>query len=174
MIQLSRGRWDSHSGPPAVELTLLNTDLLKNLFIWDHAAQHVGSSFPNQGLNLWPLHWKHGVLTTGPWWKFPQSSSGLLLLSHFSRVRLCVTPQMAAHQAPPSPVKGTWVGCHFLLQGIFPTQGWNLGLPHCWQTLYHLSHQGSLKGKGYIYILRAIFALFTLSLINGNTEQTKL
>ena len=27
---------------------------------------------------------------------------GLLLLSHFSRVRLCVTPQMAAHQAPLS------------------------------------------------------------------------
>ena len=24
---------------------------------------------------------------------------GLLLLSHFSRVRLCATPQMAAHQA---------------------------------------------------------------------------
>ena len=27
----------------------------------------------------------------------------LLLLSHFSRVRLCATPYMAAHQAPPSP-----------------------------------------------------------------------
>ena len=26
----------------------------------------------------------------------------LLLLSCFSRVRLCVTPEMAAHQAPPS------------------------------------------------------------------------
>ena len=26
----------------------------------------------------------------------------LLLLSHFSRVRLCVTPQIAAYQAPPS------------------------------------------------------------------------
>ena len=26
----------------------------------------------------------------------------LLLLSHFSRVRLCAPPQMAAHQAPPS------------------------------------------------------------------------
>ena len=26
----------------------------------------------------------------------------LLLLSHFSRVRLCVTPEMAAHQAPPT------------------------------------------------------------------------
>ena len=34
--------------------------------------------------------------------------------------------------------------CHFLLQGIFPTQGSNPGLPHCRQTLYHLSHQGSL------------------------------
>ena len=26
----------------------------------------------------------------------------LLLLSHFSHVQLCVTPSMAAHQAPPS------------------------------------------------------------------------
>ena len=26
----------------------------------------------------------------------------LLLLSHFSRVQLCATPQTAAHQAPPS------------------------------------------------------------------------
>ena len=43
----------------------------------------------------------------------------LLLLSHFSRVRLCATPQTAAHQAPPSwdsPGKNTGVGCHFLLQ----------------------------------------------------------
>ena len=35
------------------------------------------------------------------------------------------------------------MGCHFLLQGIFPTQGSNLGLLHCRQPLYHLSHQGS-------------------------------
>ena len=28
--------------------------------------------------------------------------SALLLLSRFSRVRLCATPQTAAHQAPPS------------------------------------------------------------------------
>ena len=41
------------------------------------------------------------------------------------------------------PGKNTRVGCHFLLQGIFPTQGWNPGLPHCRQMLYHLSHQGS-------------------------------
>ena len=37
----------------------------------------------------------------------------------------------------------TGVGCHFPLQGIFPTQESNLGLPHCKQILYHLSHQGS-------------------------------
>ena len=30
-----------------------------------------------------------------------------------------------------SPGKSTGVGCHFLLQGIFPTQGSNPGLPHC-------------------------------------------
>ena len=32
---------------------------------------------------------------------------------------------------------------HFLLQGIFPTQESNLGLLHCKQIPYHLSHQGS-------------------------------
>ena len=44
----------------------------------------------------------------------------LLLLSHFSRVQLCATPEMAAHQALcrpwDSPGKNTGVGCHFLLQ----------------------------------------------------------
>ena len=30
-----------------------------------------------------------------------------------------------------SPGKNIGVGCHFLLQGIFPTQGANLGLQHC-------------------------------------------
>ena len=35
------------------------------------------------------------------------------------------------------------VGCHFFLQWTFPTQGSDLGLPHCRQTLYRLSHQGS-------------------------------
>ena len=43
----------------------------------------------------------------------------LLLLCCFSRVQLCMTPWMAAHQAPPSlgfPGKNTGVGCHFLLQ----------------------------------------------------------
>ena len=50
---------------------------------------------------------------------------------------------------PGSSVHGvsrqdTGVGCHFLLQKIFPTQRWNPGVPHCRQTLYRLSHQRSL------------------------------
>ena len=41
------------------------------------------------------------------------------------------------------PGKDTRVGCHFLLQGILPTQGSNPGLLHCRQFLYQLSYQGS-------------------------------
>ena len=43
------------------------------------------------------------------------------------------------------PGKSTGVGGHFLLQGIFPTQGSNPGLPICRQTLYPLSHHECLK-----------------------------
>ena len=40
-----------------------------------------------------------------------------------------------------SPSKNTGVGCHFLLQGIFPIQGSKPALLYCRQTLYRLSHQ---------------------------------
>ena len=53
-------------------------------------------------------------------------------------------PWTVAHQAPLSmdfPDKTTGVGSHFLLQGIFPTQGSNWHLLHSRQILYHLSHQ---------------------------------
>ena len=42
-----------------------------------------------------------------------------------------------------SPGHRTGVDCHAFLQGIFPTQGSNPGLPHFGQILHHLSHQGS-------------------------------
>ena len=45
------------------------------------------------------------------------------------------------------PGKSTGVGCHFLLQRIFQTQGSNQGLPHCRQMLYHPSHKGRSQGK---------------------------
>ena len=40
------------------------------------------------------------------------------------------------------PGKSTGVSYHFLLQGIFLTQGSNPGLSHCRQTFYHLGHHG--------------------------------
>ena len=57
-----------------------------------------------------------------------------------------VVPWVVACQAPLSmgyPDKKTGVGCHFLLQGIFPTQGSNPGLPDGRWILHHLSHLGS-------------------------------
>ena len=63
-----------------------------------------------------------------------------------SRVRLFATPWTVAHQAPLSMgftrQEYGW-GCHFLLQGIFSTQGSNPGLLHCRQILNQLSHKGS-------------------------------
>ena len=41
------------------------------------------------------------------------------------------------------PGKNTGVGCHALLQRIFPTKESNLGLPHCRQIVYCPSHQRS-------------------------------
>ena len=42
-----------------------------------------------------------------------------------------------------SPGQNTGVGSLSLLQGIFPTQGCNPGLPHHRQILYQLSHKGN-------------------------------
>ena len=39
-----------------------------------------------------------------------------------------------------------WSGLPFPLQGILLTQGLNLGLPHCGQIFYPLSHQGRWLG----------------------------
>ena len=62
------------------------------------------------------------------------------------------------------PGKSTGVGCHFLLQGIFPTQGSNPGLPHCRQMLYHLSHQGSNRNEiSNMYIFKFASPLHTFS-----------
>ena len=44
-----------------------------------------------------------------------------------------------------SPGQNTGVGSHSLLQGLFPTQGSNPGLPHCRWILYQLSHKGSSR-----------------------------
>ena len=105
-------------------------------------------------LNHWlpPLWCKHVegkalpvVFTTDP-----------LCLAHRSVSPSVVSDSLQPHGLQPSrllcpwnsPGKNTGVGSQSLWQGIFPTQEWNPGLPHCRQILYHLSHQGSLARRG--------------------------
>ena len=64
--------------------------------------------------------------------------------------QLCPTLCTPMDYSPPgssvhgdSPGKNTGVGSHALLQGIFPTQGSNPGLPYCRWILYCLRHQAS-------------------------------
>ena len=48
-----------------------------------------------------------------------------------------------------SPSRNTWLGCHFMLQGIFSIQESNPGLLHCRQNLYWLSYEGNCKNQLY-------------------------
>ena len=73
------------------------------------------------------------------------------LLSH---IRLFATPWLPGSFPWNSPGKSSGVSYHSLLQGIFPTQRLNPGLPHCRQILYQLSHQG------IPYVLFASLSMF--------------
>ena len=75
----------------------------------------------------------------------------LVKVKSLSRVRLFATLWTEAYQLLRPwgfPGKSTGVGCHFLLQEIFPTQGLNPGLLHCRQMLYCFSHQLSHTKAG--------------------------
>ena len=72
-----------------------------------------------------------------------------------SRVQLFVTPWIVVYQAPPSmgfSRQECWSGLPFASPGIFQTQKSNLGLPHCRQTLYCLSHHGKKIPNSNKYI----------------------
>ena len=73
-------------------------------------------------------------------------SKELQLFSRWVMPDSFAAPQTVACQVPlymGFPRENTGMGCHFLLQGIFPNQGSNSGLLHFRQILYCLSHQGS-------------------------------
>ena len=50
------------------------------------------------------------------------------------------------------PGKNTGMGCHFLLQGIFPTQGSNVRLLHCSWMLYCWDSREAHKAPGYMHL----------------------
>ena len=69
-----------------------------------------------------------------------------LLFQNYSESCSVVSNSLRPHELYSpwnSPGQNTGVGSLSLLQGIFPTQGSNPGLPHCRQILYQLSHKGS-------------------------------
>ena len=73
------------------------------------------------------------------------------LWKSLSHVQLFATPWTSPWT---SPGQNTRVGSLSLLQGIFPTQGLNPGLPHCRGILYQLSHNGSpriLEWVAYLF-----------------------
>ena len=68
-------------------------------------------------------------------------------LSHFTSLQSLFNPRkLRIYYFTYFSGNSTGVDCCFLPQGIFPTQGWNPGLPHCRQTLYRLSQ---LLGQRY-------------------------
>ena len=74
----------------------------------------------------------------------------MLLLSHFSYVQLFGTPWTVAPRLlwPWNSLgKNTGIGCHALLQEIFPTQVSNPRFLHWGWILLLLSHWGSLRGE---------------------------
>ena len=86
----------------------------------------------HQGLSLWS-HLAAVEQSADDWESGSRATQGARTQS-LSRVRLYATPWTVATRllCPwEFPGKNTGVGCHFLLQGIFPTQGWNPCLFHC-------------------------------------------
>ena len=96
---------------------------------------------------LWKAHTSPPLSifgSSGGWMGFPGGSDGKESTCNVgeSENRSVVSDSLR-HSPWNSPGQNTGVGSLSLLQGIFPTQGSNPGLPHCRQILYQLSHKGS-------------------------------
>ena len=143
--------------------------LLPHFFALIHLSQEALPNWPSQRLAL-PALLQHSGLSPVRCciWTFGGISEMVFMLGSTECYGLacvcacvceCVTCSVMPNSLWPhwlqparllcpwnSPGKNTGVGCHCLLQGIFLTQGLNLGLLHCGQILYGLSHQGSPMG----------------------------
>ena len=88
-------------------------------------------------------------------------------MSEVKVTRSCLTLCSPMDYSPwNSPGQNTGVDSHSLLQGIFPTQGLNPGVPHCRQILCHLSHKRSPNQYNifsYIYIYIQLYIHICIS-----------
>ena len=92
-----------------------------------------------------------GRLWLSSWWRAKpvvQISRLICRCAIMEWFRSVVSDSLRPHGQWPTRLRGPWdfpgkntgVGCHFLLPGIFPTQGSNPGLLHCRHMFYCLSH----------------------------------
>ena len=105
---------------------------LTSLFsVWvDYSLDFIFLAFPRNTFYFFHVSsWSHSVVSDSLW---PHGLQPTRLLHPWNFLG-----------------ENTGVGCHFLLQGIFPIQGSNPDLPHCRQTLYCLNHQGIFRMKIY-------------------------
>ena len=63
-LKETKDLWETACRNPPVKHS--PTIVIYTFFFSDCAVQHMGSWFPDQGWNLSPLQWKHGVLIMGP------------------------------------------------------------------------------------------------------------
>ena len=78
----------------------------------------------------------------------------VLVMSQWSESRSVASDSLwphGLHSPWNSPGQNTGVGSLSLRQGIFPTQGWYPGLPHCRHILYQLSYKGYLSALQFLY-----------------------
>ena len=112
---------------------------------------YTGGVLVALGKHLWVVVWKSernvaGLLST-------VLSLAALVVSSSVSPWVCSWPASSVHGDFPG--KYTGVGCHALLQGIFPTQGSNPGLLY-----YHLSHQGSPNAFSAPLFLSTLLLLY--------------
>ena len=113
-----------------------------NLLAVQSLLQHHNSKASvHQHSDFFKVQLSHPYRTTGKSMKVQVSQLCLTLCDPMD----CSPPASSIHGIFPD--KNTGVGWHFLIQGIFLTQGSNQCLSHCRQALYHLSYQGIPTGK---------------------------
>ena len=113
--------------------------------------------------NNWEKRWwapyslgQNSLFSKLLWFEFISAAATVQSLS---RVRLLATPWTVTIRLlcpRDSPGKNIGVGCHALLQGIFPTQGSNPGLLYFRQILYH-----SPTRKVQIHFYLMLLAVFS-------------
>ena len=103
--------------------------LLQGIFLTQGSNQH-----------LWHLLHCRWILYSAPPWK-PKNTMKKSESESCSVLSDSLWPQ-GLYSPWNSPGQNTGVGSLSLLEGIFPIQGSNPGLPHCRRIVYQLSHKG--------------------------------